>query len=312
MILKVLSKEDVLSEKVRQLTDLSLQRPLIRLNSERFKYYVTSQPRNYSVFVMLTALAPERKCGICQDAHNEYELVARSYRYSNAFSKSVFFAMVDFDEASDIFQSLKLNSAPVFIHFPPKMSPKKSDYMDIHREFSAEQVAKWVHEISDIRIQLIRPPNYTQFLPIVLIITAIFLLFYIKRETPKIVYSPIIWGIITVGLVCYYISGQTWNRINKPPFTSQRKTDMGLFADDSNMQYVAETYIVRKHTISIDISISIGIVLLNEAPNVKSRRGIRKSIMAFVGLVTVVILFSLILSIFRSKYQGYPYSFLIK
>ncbi|CAF5070403.1 unnamed protein product, partial [Rotaria magnacalcarata] len=75
-------------------------------------------------------------------------------------------------------------------------------------------------------IQLIRPPNYTQFLPIVLIITAIFLLFYIKRETPKIVYSPIIWGIITVGLVCYYISGQTWNRINKPPFTSQRKTDM--------------------------------------------------------------------------------------
>ncbi|CAF5225517.1 unnamed protein product, partial [Rotaria magnacalcarata] len=62
MILKVLSKEDVLSEKVRQLTDLSLQRPLIRLNSERFKYYVTSQPRNYSVFVMLTALAPERKC----------------------------------------------------------------------------------------------------------------------------------------------------------------------------------------------------------------------------------------------------------
>ena len=33
----------------------------------------------------------------------------------------MFFAMVDFDDGSEIFQSLGLNSAPAFFHFPAKV-----------------------------------------------------------------------------------------------------------------------------------------------------------------------------------------------
>ena len=36
-----------------------------------------------------------------------------------------FIAMVDFDEGPDVFQIMKLNSAPVFMHFPAKGKPKK-------------------------------------------------------------------------------------------------------------------------------------------------------------------------------------------
>lgn len=32
--------------------------------------------------------------------------------------------MVDFDEGSDVFQMLRLNTAPVFMHFPAKGKPK--------------------------------------------------------------------------------------------------------------------------------------------------------------------------------------------
>ena len=33
----------------------------------------------------------------------------------------LFFGVVDFDDGSEIFQSLGLNSAPAFVHFPAKV-----------------------------------------------------------------------------------------------------------------------------------------------------------------------------------------------
>lgn len=43
-----------------------MRRSIIRMNGEKFKTYVKSTPRNYSVIVMLTALAPQRQCSICR------------------------------------------------------------------------------------------------------------------------------------------------------------------------------------------------------------------------------------------------------
>jgi hypothetical protein len=42
-------------------------------------------------------------------------------RYSQFYSSKMFFAMVDFDEGGEVFQSLGLNSAPAFYHFPSKV-----------------------------------------------------------------------------------------------------------------------------------------------------------------------------------------------
>ncbi len=43
------------------------------------------------------------------------------FRYSQFYSSKLFFAMVDFDEGGEVFQSLGLNSAPAFYHFPSKV-----------------------------------------------------------------------------------------------------------------------------------------------------------------------------------------------
>lgn len=77
---------------------------------------------------MFTALAPARQCAICRHAHDEYTILANSFRYSQAYSNNLFFAMVDFDEGSDVFQMLRLNTAPVFMHFPAKGKPKSTHY----------------------------------------------------------------------------------------------------------------------------------------------------------------------------------------
>ena len=54
-----------------------------------------------------------------------------------------------------------------------------------------------------------------------------------------------------------------------------------------------------------------GLILLTEAADTKGDVGKRR-ILAVVGLAMLAFFFSLILSIFRSKAGGYPYSFLIK
>lgn len=113
-----------LSERVELLTDLNAKRPVLKFNLQKFRDFVKAGPRNYSIVIMFTALAPARQCAICRHAHDEYVILANSYRYSQAYSNNLFFATVDFDEGSDVFQLLRLNTAPVFMHFPAKGKPK--------------------------------------------------------------------------------------------------------------------------------------------------------------------------------------------
>ncbi|KAG7171785.1 Magnesium transporter protein 1-like [Homarus americanus] len=131
-------KELTLSERVQQLSDAGLKKPVLRFNGDKFRQYVKGTPRNYSMIVM--------------HAHDEFQLVANSWRYSQGYSNKLFFALVDFDEGPDVFQQLRLNSAPVFMHFPAKGKPKKVDTLDIQRVgFAAESIARWVAERTDIQ-----------------------------------------------------------------------------------------------------------------------------------------------------------------
>ncbi len=51
---------------------------------------------------------------VFRQADEEYQILANSWRYSNAFTNRIFFAMVDFDEGSDVFQmvTIRLYSTP--------------------------------------------------------------------------------------------------------------------------------------------------------------------------------------------------------
>ncbi|KAK0074070.1 hypothetical protein PV325_008818 [Microctonus aethiopoides] len=142
-----------LADRFQQLTDMAMKRPVFKFNGGKFKEFVKVVPRNYSFIVMFTAMAPQRQCQICRHASDEFVIVANSFRYSQFYSNKLFFATVDFDEGSDVFQMMRLNTAPVFIHFPAKGKPKSADTMDIQRVgFGAEAIAKWISERTDIQI----------------------------------------------------------------------------------------------------------------------------------------------------------------
>lgn len=97
-----------LEEKIQQLSDMTAKHSVISLNLNKFKEYVKSPPRDYSFIVMFTAMAPSRRCAICQHVYDEYLIVANSMRYAQAQDNKLYFGMVDFDEGSDIFQMVNM------------------------------------------------------------------------------------------------------------------------------------------------------------------------------------------------------------
>lgn len=298
-----------MSEKVQTLLEMNAKRSILRFNGNKFKEYVKSTPRNYSVIVMFTALQPARQCQICRHAHDEYQIVANSYRYSQAYTNKLFFAMVDFDEGSDVFQMLKINTAPVFMHFPAKGKPKNTDTMDIQRVgISAEVIAKWVQERHpDIQIRVFRPPNYSGTVAMLLLISFAGGFLYVRRNNLDFLYNKQMWAMLAVLFTFAMISGQMWNHIRGPPFIHKSQNGGVAYIHSSSQgQLVFETYII----FILNAIVVMGMVLLTECGYQTDKR--KAKIMAIVGLVLVSVFFSLLLSIFRSKAGGYPYSFLFK
>ncbi|XP_043266906.1 tumor suppressor candidate 3 [Venturia canescens] len=298
-----------LAERVQALMKMAHNNPVLKFNGPKFKEFVKATPRNYSVIVMFTAMAPRRKCQICPYANDGFTIVAHSFRYSDVYSNKLFFATVDFDEATDVFQMLKLDTAPVYMHFPPKGKPKAADTMDIQRVgFSADAINKWIAERTDIQFRLLRPPNWTGTAAGVVLLILIGGFLYLKRNNLDFIYNKTIWGFGALFFTLTMVSGQMWNHIRGPPFIHKSPNGMVAYIHGSSQgQFVLETYIVMV----LNGAVVLGMILMTEAAtrkgDVKKRR-----IFAIIGLGLVAVFFSLLLSIFRNKAQGYPYSLLFK
>uniref|UniRef100_A0A672H689 Dolichyl-diphosphooligosaccharide--protein glycosyltransferase subunit MAGT1 n=1 Tax=Salarias fasciatus TaxID=181472 RepID=A0A672H689_SALFA len=286
-------KETLLSEKVTQMMEWASKRAVIKMNGDKFRRFVKAPPRNYSVIIMFTALQPQRQCGVCRQADEEYQVLANSWRYSSAFTNKVFFASVDFDEGSDVFQMLNMNSAPTFLHFPSKGKPRRADTFELQvRGFAAEQLSRWVADRTDVQIRVIRPPNYAGPLLLGLLLAVIGGLAYLRRHNLEFLFNKNVWAFSALCFVLIMTSGQMWNHIRGPPYAHKNPSTGQVVRQERNA------------------AITLGIVLLCEAATSELDIGKRK-IMCVAGIALVMLFFSWLLSIFRAKYHGYPYSFLI-
>ncbi|KAG8003760.1 Magnesium transporter protein 1 [Nibea albiflora] len=245
--LKILTSLTVLSEKVTQMMEWASKRSVIRMNGDKFRRFVKAPPRNYSVVIMFTALQPQRHCGVCRQADEEFQVLANSWRYSSAFTNKVFFASVDFDEGSDVFQMLNMNSAPTFLHFPAKGKPRRSDTYELQvRGFAAEQLARWVADRTDVQIRVIRPPNYAGPLLLGFLLAVIGGLAYLRRHNLEFLFNKNVWAFSALCFVLIMTSGQMWNHIRGPPYAHKNPStgQVSYIHGSSQAQFVAETHIV--------------------------------------------------------------------
>lgn len=306
------SSSSKLESRVSQMLEWNKRNSVIKLSSEKFNTYVKSKPRNYSVVAMLTALKPQRECSVCQDANDEYNILANSYHYSNAYSNRLFFVMVDIDEDGyEVFQWLRLTTAPTYYHFPPTGKRKPEDRFDVGRVgYQADALAKWVAERTSIQITIMRPPNYTMLTLWAAVVIVVLVFAYWRRENLSIVYNSQNWAFLAILIILYMISGQMWNHIRGPPVAHRNPHtgEVGYFSGTSQYQFVAETYIIM----ALYGSITVGVILMNKELSFPFIEGAIQKGSYMVGLAIVVLVFGYTLSIFRMKYQGYPYSFIFK
>ncbi|XP_076446316.1 dolichyl-diphosphooligosaccharide--protein glycosyltransferase subunit TUSC3-like [Babylonia areolata] len=242
-----LKKEDTLADRVHRLTDLNKKDSVIRLKGDRFYRYVVAGPRNYSVIILLTASQSDRKCPMCKEAQEEFKIVANSWHSSKEYCSKMFFAMADVDEAPEVFEHLRMNIAPVFVHYPSKGKPKKTDIMEIQRlGFAAEQIVRFVAERTQILIRIVRPPNYTSMVCLALLVCVVAALLYVKRNSLHFLTDPTGWAVSVLMMIFAMTSGQMWNQILKPPpmYKNPQTGETHFIYADFQGQFVFETYLV--------------------------------------------------------------------
>ena len=98
-----------------------------------------------------------------------------------------------------MFQSLQLNYAPVFLYFSEKGKVKSPEQMDIQRVgFGAETIARWIAEKTDIQIRVIRPPNYSGTLALLILFALIGALLYMRRNNLDFLYNRTSWALAAI------------------------------------------------------------------------------------------------------------------
>lgn len=107
------------------------------------------------------------------------------------------------------------------------------------------------------------------------------------------------WGVFTLGVILTMTSGQMWNVIRAPPLLqwSPGNWQLTYFHASSRAQFVFETYVV----LGLHAAVATGFILLIEARS-ERLHSVKQEVMSFLGLLCIVVFFSMLLSVFSAKY----------
>lgn len=295
-----------LAEKISHLKEMTAKKSVVKLNNYKFKDYVKWTARNYSFVVMFTAMEPHRQCSICSVVHDEFLIAAKSFQLMHGISDKLFFGIIDFDDGSEIFQSLQVNTAPVIVYFPPKRKIGRiSDLQQLDMQrvgFSAEAIARWITDKTNLDFKIFRPPNYISTFGLLTMFFVGSLVMYFKQENFEFLQNRTLWAVITIIFCLTMTSGQMWNHIRGPPFYHRSANGVSYIHGSSQGQFVSETYFIFILNGTFAACI---IAIIESGYNSDNNSG--KKITTIVSVVLAAFIFSAILSIFKAKAGGYPY-----
>lgn len=301
-------QEDEASEQVKQLSAMMQRRPVIKLNANMFQTFVGRQsfPREYSFVLMMNALSPLRKCDACLEAAKEFEILAESFMNSpQSQANKLFFGLVDFDESSEIFHELDILTAPCILYFDSKADYRAPEKLGIQQlGFGAEMVSMWVRGKTGFRIVIKRPTSIVKPIMLSVLVLTVLAILYFSRNSLDLLLDRKTWAFASVAMVFAMTSGQMWNQIRGAPLVQYSRSQMIIINNQTNAQFVLESYLVML----MNASIAIGMMLVTGALR---NEGAKHKVFSFrAGIFMLTIAFGLLLSTFRLKSPSYPYSLL--
>jgi len=296
--------------KVEKLNEMIAAEPLLKYDSKAFEKFVEG-PRNFSTILMLTAVSGQQNCEPCRLLLPEFQIAANSWAALKHPSR-MYFAMVDYQSGTEVFNKLKLTNAPVIYHFPPnegenakpehKKNPMAFDRYDIQRSGeSAEDILKYVETIVHTGIPMVKPPEYAKFLiAIGFLLFAAALLKFLASKMADFLKNPFVWAFGSLIFALVMTSGNMWNLIRGAPYAGRDEVFMRQFGS----QYIVETRIVAAIYGGGAICL---LGLVTHVPTLKPENR-RYFIYGYTGLFFFCI--SVLFFVFRLKNGGYPFRFL--
>ncbi|KAJ4395888.1 oligosaccharyl transferase subunit ost3/OST6 [Gnomoniopsis smithogilvyi] len=285
----------------------------VKLDDASYKK-ATSLPRDYSVAVLLTATDPRFGCQMCREFGPDWNLLSSQWtKGDKAGDSKVVFTVLDFNDGRDTFMSLGLQTAPVLLLFPPttgefavpSADPLRFDFNS--GKPSAETAREWIvrHTPGRPHPEFSRPTDWFKIMLTTVsglgIVSALYAFFpYIEL----IWTSKYVWRILGLFWILAHSSGFMFNSIRGTQYAGQDgKGGISYIAGGFQSQYQLESQIIG---VAYGLLALSAIALADKIPRLNNPRIQSMAVLAWGGFMLVG--YSLLLSIFRIKNGGYPFS----
>ncbi|KAB5577550.1 OST3/OST6 family protein [Coniochaeta sp. 2T2.1] len=285
----------------------------VKLNDASYKD-LTAVPRDYTGLVLLTALEGRYGCELCRQFQPEWELLSRSWTKGDKKGESrVAFGTLDFSDGRETFVSLGLQTAPVLLLFPPTVGPHAvSSAEPLRYDFTngpqtAEQVHDWLvrHTPDRPHPAIKRPINYMAWIIGLTIAAGVGTLIYVLWPYAwPFASNRNVWAAISLISILLFTSGHMFNHIRKVPYIAgDGKGGISYFAGGFQNQYGMETQIVAAmYGVLSFAAISLAV----KVPRIADPKSQQLMVILWSGVL--FLMYSFLLSVFRMKNGGYPYS----
>ncbi|KAF7778711.1 hypothetical protein Agabi119p4_3056 [Agaricus bisporus var. burnettii] len=305
LVLPFLALAALAADPVEQLSQLASRgNGNIKLDTRGFDL-ITSPKRTWSVTIQLTALSQRHKCTMCKEFLPAWNAVVRAWTsVPQPERDNHFFATLDFDDAPGVFQKLGLVAAPVVFTWAPAEGDRKSantlpDKYDFNEGFGAGPFADSVSRHTPVKIPYREPIDWTR-----LILTCIFglsLLLALRFASP-LFQSRWTWALGTISTSLIMTSGYMFTKIRNMPYVGAN----GWIASGFQSQYGQEVHVVAFIYGLLSFSF---LMLIFVVPNQKSPA--RQRAQVYLWSAVIVIIYSVLISLFRLKNRGYPFKLFI-
>ncbi|KAL7904412.1 oligosaccharyl transferase [Trichoderma velutinum] len=285
----------------------------IKLNDATYAS-LTTAPRNHSVAVLLTALETRFGCQLCQEFQPEWDLLGKSWTRGDKTGESrLLFGTLDFADGRETFISLGLQTAPVLMLFHPTVgphaatSPEPARYDFTAGPPAAEQVHSWLsRQLPDRPHPAVkRPINWLRWASTVTLVLGVgTALVSASSYVLPIIQNRNIWASISLIAILLFTSGHMFNHIRKVPYiVGDGKGGVSYIAGGFQNQLGLETQIVAA---IYGVLSFCAITLAVKVPRMTDSK--TQQVAVVVWSITLFLVYSFLLSVFRVKNGGYPFS----
>ncbi|KAF5652494.1 hypothetical protein F25303_3182 [Fusarium sp. NRRL 25303] len=285
----------------------------LKLKESTYKT-LTSTPRDYSVAVLLTAADARFSCQLCREFQPEWDLLGKSWaKGDKAGNSRLIFGTLDFVDGREIFMSLGLQTAPVLLLFQPTVGPHAAQKPEpLRYDFSAgpptaEKVHSWLaRQLPDRPHPAVkRPFNYAGWAITITIVLGVITAGVVAWPyVSHILQSRNLWAALSLMTILLFTSGHMFNHIRKVPYvTGDGRGGVNYIASGFQNQLGLETQVVAAiYGVLSFCAISLAI----KVPRIAEAKSQQVAVIAFGGALFLVN--SFLLSVFRVKNPGYPFS----